>query len=31
MGDHPHHKEDILAGIWGVKLSPAVQRKMDQS
>ena len=31
MRDHPHHKEDILGGMWGVKLTPAVRQKMDQS
>ena len=31
MRDHPHHNEDILAGMWGVKLTPAVRQKMDQS
>ena len=31
MRDHPHHKEDILGGMWGVKLTPAVRGKVKES
>ena len=31
MRDHPHHKEDILGGMWGVKLTPAVRGKVNES
>ena len=31
MRDHPNHKEEILAGMWGVKLTSSIRMKLHQS
>ena len=31
MRDHPHHHVDILGGMWGIKLTPTMRIKMNES